>query len=96
MDAPITICTMMHASSIVTPHPALATSPADVTHATISQTRAALPPATPTTVHRKHSQEKPSYTQDIQPPTNPTIPKLSLSRIPLMNLPQIQTVTFIL
>ena len=44
----------------------------------------------------KHCQEKPSYTQDLQPPINPTIPRISSSRIPLQIFPQIQTVILIL
>ena len=50
INAPITTCTMTP-TGIVTPHPPLATSPTDVTHA-IPQTRASLTPATPTTLHR--------------------------------------------
>ena len=96
IDAPIAICIMTHPTNIVTPHPALNISSRDVTHATIPQTRASLTPLTPTTLHRKHSQEKPSHTQDLQPPINPTFPRLSSSGIPLQILPQIQTVSLIL
>ena len=66
MDAPIATCAVTP-TGIVAPHPTLASSPADVTHAT-PQTRASLTPATPTTLDRKHSQEKPSYFEDLQPP----------------------------
>ena len=55
MDIPVAIHTVTHSSCIVTPHAALATSPTDITHATIPQTRAGLNPATPTVLHRKHS-----------------------------------------
>ena len=54
-DVPITICTITHPNSIVTPHSTLATSPADVTHTTVPRTRASLAPATPTILHGKHS-----------------------------------------
>ena len=54
---------------IVASHPTLATSPTDITHTT-PQTRAGLIWATPTTLHRKCSQEKPSYVQDLQSPIN--------------------------
>ena len=94
MDAAITTYAVTP-TGIVIPHPALTTIPADVSHTT-PQTRAGVIPATPTTLYRKHSQEKPSYTQDLQPPINPTIPRLSPSRIPLLILHQIQTVTLIL
>ena len=66
MDAPITTCAMMP-TGIVTSHPTLTTSLADITHTT-PQTRAGLTPATPTTLHRKNNKEKPSYVQDLQPP----------------------------
>ena len=56
MDAPIATHTMTHPTGIVTPHPTLTTSTADVTHATIPQTRAGLIPATITMQHRKNSQ----------------------------------------
>ena len=71
MDAPIAIC-MTFPFGIITPHVALATSPTGISHATIPQTRASLALGTPTTLHRKHSQEKPSHGQDLQPPINPT------------------------
>ena len=54
-DASIVICAVTHPTGIDTPHPALATSPTDITHATIPQTGASLAPATHTTLHRKHS-----------------------------------------
>ena len=92
MDAHITTHAMTHPTSIFAPHPTLATCPADITCMTISGTGAALIPATPISLHRKHSQRKPSHVQDLQLPINPTIPKLSPSRIPL----QIQTATLIL
>ena len=57
---------MTHAG-IVAPHPIHTTFSMDVTHAT-PQTRAGLSPATPTVLHRKYSQEKPSYVQGLQPP----------------------------
>ena len=94
MDALITTHTMTP-TSIEAPNPALITSHVDITHAT-PQTRASLTPATPTAMYRKHSQGKPSNVQDLQLPINPTIPRLSPSRIPHQILPQIQTVTVIL
>ena len=57
----------MTPTDIVAPLSALATSPTDVTHAT-PQTGASLTPVTPITLHRQHSQEKPIYVQDLQPP----------------------------
>ena len=93
MEAPIAACTMTP-TGIVTPHPTLTTSLADITHTT-SQTRASLVSSTPTALHRNHSQEKLSNAQDLQPPQNPTIQRLSPSRIPLHILPQIQTVTLV-
>ena len=56
----------MTPTSIVTPHPRLAVSPTDVTHAT-PQTGASLAPATCTALHSQHSQEKPSNIQDLHP-----------------------------
>ena len=38
MDTPITTCAVTHPTSIVAPHPTLATSPIDITHAIIPQT----------------------------------------------------------
>ena len=97
MDTPVISLAMTHPISIVTPHPALTSSPADATHTTIPWTRASLTPATLTTLHRKHSQwGQASHTQDLQPPTNPIIPRLSSSRTPHQIPPQIQTVTLIL
>ena len=93
MGAPIATCAMTHPTGIVTSHPTLTISPTDVTCPAIPLTGAALAPATPTTLQRKHSQEKPSHFLDLQPPINPTIPRMSPSRIPLEILPQIQTVT---
>ena len=95
MDAPIAIHAMLHPTMIVTPHPTLTTSPADVTHAIIPQTGTSLSLATPTALHRNHSHEKPGHFQDLQSP-NPTVPRLSSSRIPLQTLPLIQTATLIL
>ena len=66
MDAPITTPAMTP-TNIVTPHTTLATSPTDVTHATL-QTRAGLALATPTAQHRNLSPEKPNNTKDPQPP----------------------------
>ena len=96
MGTPIATHAMTPPTSIVTPHPALNTSPMDITHTTTPWTRAVLTPATPTTLHGNHNQEKLSYIQDLQPPINPIIPRLSLARIPLQILPQIQTATLIL
>ena len=59
IDAPITTHTIT-LTIIVKPHSTLTTSPSDNTHAT-PQTRPGLTPAAPTTLHRTHSQEKPSY-----------------------------------
>ena len=91
MDAPIIIHTMT-LTGIVAPHPTLTTSPMGVTHAT-PQTGASLTPATPTMLHREHSQEQPSYIQDLQPPLDPNVTRQSPSRIPLQILHQIQIVT---
>ena len=96
MDAPTAIHTMTHPTGIVTPHPPFATSPKDITHAIIPPAGAGLTPVTLTALHRKHSQERTSHTQDLQPPINPIIPRLSLSRTPCQILPQIQTATLIL
>ena len=59
---------------LVLPYPTLTTSPTDVTHAT-AQIKTSLAPATPTELHREHSQEKPSNIQDLQSPIYPTISK---------------------
>ena len=83
MNVLIAICALTHSTGIIAPHPALTVSTADITHATIPQTRASLIPAFPTTLHRNHSQEKPSHTQDLQPPIDPTIPRKLSSRTPL-------------
>ena len=97
MDTHIAICVMMHPTNIVTPHAPLTSSPAVITAATIPQTGAILAPAAPTTLHRKHNWwGKPSHIQDLQPPINPTVPRLSSSRTPHQILLQIQTVTLIL
>ena len=56
MDAPIAICAMTHP---------IITSP-DITHITFPWTGASLGPATPTALHRKHSEENPSHAQDHQ------------------------------
>ena len=53
----ITTCAMTP-TGIVAPHPTLATSPTDITHAT-PQTEASLTSATPTKWHRNLSSEKP-------------------------------------
>ena len=90
MDAPTMITT-----GIVTPHSALAISPAGATHAT-QWIRAALTPAVPTTQHKNLSPGRLSNAQDLQPPINPTTPKLSPLRILLQTLHQILTVTLIL
>ena len=76
MDATIAICVMTYPTGIITPHPVLTTSPADVTHTTNSWTTASLIPATPSALHKKHSQEKPSHAQDLQCLINSTIPRL--------------------
>ena len=94
MDAPITTHAVTP-TGIVTLHPAPAIFPTDVIY-TSPQTRSSLSPASPTTLHRNLSQEKPSNIQDLQPPINPIIPRLSPSRIPLQILYQIQTATLIL
>ena len=79
------------------PHPTIATSSAEVTHATIPQTGAGLIPATPTALHRRNSQwGKPRHTQDLQPSIDPIVTRLSSSKTPQKSLPQIQTVTLIL
>ena len=96
MEAPIATHTMTHPTGTVGLHPTLAISPTDVTHATIPCTGAAIAPATTTTLHRNKSQEKPSHTQDLQLPINPTVQGLLSSMIPLQILPQIWTVMLIL
>ena len=68
MDTLITTSTMTHPTGIVAPLPTLTTSPADITHATIPWTGAALIPATLTALHTKHSQENPTHIQDLQHP----------------------------
>ena len=65
MDAPITIHAVIP-TGIALPHLSLATFLTDVIHAT-PETGAGLPPATPIALHRKHSQEKPSYVKDLHP-----------------------------
>ena len=85
----------MTPTGTVTPHPRLATSPTDITHAT-PQTGAGLTTATPTAQHKNLIPEKSNKTQDPQPLINPTVQRLSPSRIPLQFLHQIQTVTLIL
>ena len=77
-------------------HAALQLIDAPIATHTTPQTRASLTPATPTTLHRKYSQQKPSYIQYLQPPINPNVSTLSLSRIPLQITHQIHTVTLIL
>ena len=68
MDTPINIHTVTHPTSLVASHPPLATSTTDITHVTIPWTGSSITPATPIALHMKHSQEKPSHTQDLQPP----------------------------
>ena len=80
---------------IVTTYPTPNIYSTDVTHSTL-KTEASLTPATPTTLHRKHSKEKQSYIQDPQPHINPTIQRLPSSRIPLQILHQFQTAILIL
>ena len=77
MDVPIAICTVTYQTGIVTPLPTLATSPMNITHTTITQTRASL-----LLLHctGKHSQEKPSHTQDLQPPHKPHHSKTVLTQ----------------
>ena len=79
MDAPITPCAMLP-TGIVTPHARLTISLTGTTHAT-PWTRAGLTPATPTMPHKDLRPGESSNDQDLQPPINPTTPKLSPSRI---------------
>ena len=82
-DTPISIHAMTHLTGTVALHSTLTTSPADVIHATILQPKAGLTPAILTALHRKHSQwGKPSHAQDLQPPVNPTIPRLLSNMTP--------------
>ena len=53
MDAPNTICTMTYPTGIVAPLSTFTTSPADISHTTILQSRACPAPTTPTALHRK-------------------------------------------
>ena len=94
MDTPIIPHTVIP-TGIVTPHPALTTTPAGVTHAT-PQMRASLTPATPTAQQKDLSPEKSGNAPDPQHPINPTTVTLSLSRTPLQILHQILTVTLII
>ena len=94
-DTPFAIHTMTHPTSIVTPHPTLATSPTNITYAIISQTGAGLAPTTPTALHRKQPRKaKP----DPRPstPIDATVLRLSSSGTPCQIVPQIHTVTLIL
>ena len=59
----------------------LTTSLTGITHAT-PQTEDGLTSETPTTLHTKHSQEKPSYIQILQLPINSTVLGLSPSGFP--------------
>ena len=63
----IAICAVTHPTSIVTPHPTLAISSPDITHATIPRTGAGLIPATLATLPRKHSQGKSSQPKTFNP-----------------------------
>ena len=56
MDVPIATHTMTHSTGIVTPHPNLATSPTNITHATFPQTITSLVPATLNALHWDYSQ----------------------------------------
>ena len=82
MDSPITFHAMTHPTSIVTPHPTLTTSPADVTHVTILQTRASLIPATPTACTGNTAMKSQAMPKTFKPQINPSLPKLSSSSIP--------------
>ena len=82
MDVPVT----PHA--ILTPHPALATSPTGAT----PWTRTSLTLTTHTTQHKDPNPGKSSNVQDPQLPINPTTPKLSLSSIFIETLHHILTV----
>ena len=94
MDTPVTTHAMAP-TGIVTPHPTLATSSADLTHTT-PQTRACLNPAPSTTQHRNFSPEKPNNAQDPQLPINPIIQRLSGIQDSPQSLHQNQIVTPIL
>ena len=92
IDSPNAIYTVTHPNGIVTHHPTPTTSPIDITHATIPQSRAGPAPATSTTLTgntaNKDSQAMP---KTFNPPINLTIPRLLSSRTPHQILPQIQT-----
>ena len=62
VDACIITHAMTHPTSIVASHPAFATSPGDITSATIPWNGATIIPATPTALHRKQSQENQAKT----------------------------------
>ena len=88
-DTHITTHTMTQ-TGIVTPHPTLTISPADITHAT-PQNGVCLTLTTPTTQHKNLIPERPNNAQDPQHPINPTSHGLSPSRTPLQIHHQIQT-----
>ena len=94
IDAPIAPQAVIP-TGIVVPNPTLNISPIGTAHAT-PQTGADLVPAAPTMQHKNLSPGKSSNPQDPQPPINPTVSKLSPSRIPLQTLHQILTVTLII
>ena len=64
--APITICTMTHPISIVTPHPTL-TSPINITHTTIPQTKAGITPVTPTPLQGNAAKKSQAMPKTINP-----------------------------
>ena len=93
MGAPITPHAVT-STGIVAPHPALTTSPTDITHAT-PQAGSHLSPTTPTTQHRNLSPEKPNSAQDPHP--HKAHPSRTVTiKDSLQILHQIQTVTLIL
>ena len=71
IDDLITTCAVK-TTGIAAPHPALATSPAGITHTT-PQTRTSLTQATPTIQHRNFRPEMPNNAQDLQHPINLTV-----------------------
>ena len=97
VNTPIATHTATCTMGIVVLHLEHTTSPNDITHATIPQTVAGFTQATLTALHRDHSQwRRPSHTWDLQPPINPTVPRLSSTRTHHQILLQIETMTLIL
>ena len=80
MDTTITTCTMTP-TGIVTSHPVTCHFSCRC-HSCHSTDLSWSCSSNSTTMHRKHSQEKPSNAQDLQPPINPTVPRLTIQDSP--------------